>query len=45
MLTRRQLLKAGAIGGASQLLPAGLRLPGILGPSTDSEGQRGSRRR
>jgi spore coat protein A, manganese oxidase len=33
MLTRRQLLKAGAIGGASLLLPAGLR-PGILGPSS-----------
>jgi spore coat protein A, manganese oxidase len=33
MLTRRQLLKAGAIGGASLLLPAGLR-PGILRPAS-----------
>ena len=32
MLTRRQLLKAGAITGASLLLPAGLRPPGILRP-------------
>jgi spore coat protein A, manganese oxidase len=34
MLTRRQLLKAGAITGASLLLPAGLRPPGILRPSS-----------
>ena len=30
MLTRRQMLKAGAITGATLLLPAGLRPPGIL---------------
>jgi FtsP/CotA-like multicopper oxidase with cupredoxin domain len=34
MLTRRQLLKAGAITGASLLLPAGLRPSGILRPSS-----------
>jgi spore coat protein A len=32
MLTRRQLLKAGVITGASLLLPAGLRPTGILRP-------------
>src|SRR6266581_2389635 len=33
MLTRRQLLKAGAVTGASLLLPAGWRLPSSAPPS------------